>query len=252
MPKVTAFEPAMRRALEGVVPRARILARCGSTNDEARAWAREGAPDGALVVANAQEAGRGRRGRAWIAAPGEALTASWVIRPELEVARWGVLPLLAGLAVAEAIQDRTGVIPNLKWPNDLFARNRKLAGLLLEAEPTSFAVIGVGVNVATTSFPEGIVATSLALEGALRLDRADLAAAISLHLRGVLEDPDAGLERYRARSSTLGSRVRVEQDAEIFEGEAVAITHEGALLLALDDRTERLVRAGDVVHLRAI
>lgn len=239
----------MRRALASVDVEARILESCRSTNDEALAWAKDGAPHLSVVVANAQEAGRGRHGRSWIAPSGEALLCSIVVRPELPVARWGLLPLIAGVAVVDAVRARTGVEAGLKWPNDVLVAGRKLSGILVEAEPPALAVIGIGLNASTTQFPDDLVATSLALEGALRLDRADLLAEIVTALRVTLADSSRTMARYRERSVTLGQRVQVLQGTSTMTGVAVHIEEDGALVLDTEHGPQR-VHAGEVTHLR--
>jgi BirA family transcriptional regulator, biotin operon repressor / biotin---[acetyl-CoA-carboxylase] ligase len=250
LPKPTEFEPAMRRALGPVAADVRLFASCGSTNDEAMAWGRAGASHLCVVAADHQTAGRGRRGRTWIAPAGEALLASIIIRPGLPVEGWGVLPLLAGVVIRDAVEARTGVAARLKWPNDLLVNGRKLAGILTEADPPHFAVIGIGMNCSTREFPAELAATSLSLEGAKRLDRADLLAAIVSHMDGVLSDPGAGLQRWREASATLGSEVRITHaDGSIIEGRAVQVSESGALIVEAEQGPVTLV-SGDVEHLR--
>lgn len=252
MPRPATLEQALSGALAGLSPQVSVVEVTGSTNDDARALARDGAPHLAVVVSDEQRAGRGRRGRTWTAAAGESLLASWVVRPALPVERWPVLPLLAGVAAVEAVRARAGVQAVLKWPNDLLVGPRKLGGILVEAEPPSFAIVGLGINVAQTAFPDDLreIATSLALAGATRLDRADLLAAVIAGFVGALEDPEAALVRYRASCATLGRSVRIERaGAQALEGVAVDLDGSGALLV--DDGTDRhVVAAGDVVHLR--
>lgn len=239
----------MQRALAG--RDARILDRCASTNDLAAAWAREGGAHLSIVVADAQDAGRGRQGRSWLAEPGAALLASIIVRPAaLPIGRWGLLPVLTGLAAAEAIEARTRVQPQLKWPNDLVVADRKLGGILCEADPGNWAVLGIGINVSGAPDVEQ-AATSLAAAGALRLDRADLAAAVLTAIDRVLAEPDASLERARARSATLGRGVRaLRLDGTTTEGVAAAIEDDGALRIDTPDGPV-IVHAGDVEHLRA-
>lgn len=237
----------MRHALAG--RDAVILDRCPSTNDIATERARTGAPHLSIVVADVQDAGRGRLDRSWIAEPGAALLCSIIVRPTLELPRWGLLPLLAGLAAAEAIEARTGVAPRLKWPNDLVVDDAKLGGILSEADPGTWAVLGIGINVSATPSVD-VPVTSLALAGAHRLDRADLAAAILGKLDTVLEAPDDALIRYVQRSATIGAQVRVTRLAgERIVGTAVGIDPDGSLRVDVDDALVH-VHAGDVETLR--
>src|SRR5438067_2702099 len=130
MTKEQDFHLAFRRALAGVSPRIVTLDETGSTNDDARALARAGAPHMTVVVADAQSAARGRLGRSWIVDPNQALNASWIVRPDRPVDQWTVIPLLAGVAAVEAVKVRTHVEARLKWPNDVLVGARKLAGIL--------------------------------------------------------------------------------------------------------------------------
>lgn len=255
MPKPVEFHEAFARALAGVSPRAVTLDETASTNDDARALAREGAPHGTVVAADAQTAGRGRLGRAWWSRPGEALIASWVVRPALPVEAWTTIPLLAGVAAAEAVRARAKVEVGLKWPNDVTTGGaRKLGGILAEAEVPHFVVVGLGVNVSQVAFPAELreIATSLALEGAVRLDRADLLAATLARFDEALADPGAALDRYRALCVTLGRGVRVERPSgEPLEGVARDVDATGALLVESGGETVA-VASGDVVHLRLV
>src|SRR5690606_12415094 len=134
----------------------RALGATGSTNADALAWATEGAPDGALVTAEHQTAGRGRHGRTWTDAPGLSLLASLLLRPTLPPDRLGLLPLAAGLAAADAVESVTGLVPRLKWPNDVLLGGRKVGGLLLESrlgDGPATVVLGLGLNVGQADFP---------------------------------------------------------------------------------------------------
>jgi BirA family biotin operon repressor/biotin-[acetyl-CoA-carboxylase] ligase len=206
----------------------RYLGRVGSTQDILRAWAEAGAPEGALVLAEVQERGRGRRGRPWESRPGESLTFSLLLRPALPLSALSLLPLLSGLALFEAVG-----LGGLKWPNDLLAPDgRKLAGVLLEAkaegEEVAYALLGVGVNVAWA--PEG--AAPLQEFGPYSRQEVLLAFLRRLEaLLPLLEDPEALLARYRQASYTLGRRVRVETPKGVVEGVAQEILPDGSLLV---------------------
>ena len=206
----------------------RYLGRVGSTQDILRAWAEAGAPEGALVLAEVQERGRGRRGRPWESRPGESLTFSLLLRPALPLSALSLLPLLSGLALFEAVG-----LGGLKWPNDLLAPDgRKLAGVLLEAkaqgEEVAYALLGVGVNVAWA--PEG--AASLQEFGPYSRREVLLAFLRRLEaLLPLLEDPEALLARYRQASYTLGRRVRVETPKGVVEGVAQEVLPDGSLLV---------------------
>jgi BirA family biotin operon repressor/biotin-[acetyl-CoA-carboxylase] ligase len=206
----------------------RYLGRVGSTQDILRAWAEAGAPEGALVLAEVQERGRGRRGRPWESRPGESLTFSLLLRPALPLSALSLLPLLAGLALFEAVG-----LGGLKWPNDLLAPDgRKLAGVLLEAkaegEEVAYALLGVGVNVAWA--PEG----AAFLQEFGPYSRREVLLAFLRRLEALLpllEDPEALLARYRQASYTLGRRVRVETPKGVVEGVAQEVLPDGSLLV---------------------
>jgi len=165
-----------------------------STNRRALAWAEAGAPEGALVLAEHQTAGRGRLGRSWADVPGEGLLLSLVLRPALSPERMGLLPLAAGLAVAEALDGHAAPLaPTLKWPNDVLLGGRKVCGILAEGRPGGahpFAVLGIGVNVGQTAFPAELAerATSLLLATGRTPDRTALLADLLARLEARYED----------------------------------------------------------------
>jgi BirA family transcriptional regulator, biotin operon repressor / biotin---[acetyl-CoA-carboxylase] ligase len=249
---VLPYRDAVAAAVEGASPKAVVFDSCGSTNDEARDLAREGAPHLTVVTAEVQTAGRGRRGRTWMSAAGQGLHTSIVLRPDLPVERWTLLPPLTGVAAMRAVRHRAKVPVGLKWPNDLVVNNRKLGGILVEAEPPAFAVAGIGINVAQTAFEGELaeIATSLAREQAVRLDRADLLGAIVRYLDEALGDPEAAMERYRRDCVTLGRAVRIMREGvPDLVGIGAEIDDRGALIVDVEGGTE-IVTAGDVVHLR--
>ncbi len=167
--------------------------RTGSTNADLMARARDGAPEGIVLAAEEQTAGRGRLGRSWVSPPRAALTFSLLVRPHrVPPARRSWLPLLAGVATATAVREATGLHAALKWPNDVMVGERKLAGILAEqpgnaGRPGDAVIVGVGINVSMRREelpPAGrgsLAATSLLLEGSASLDRERL-------LRGVLAE----------------------------------------------------------------
>jgi len=252
MPKEQDFHLAFKRALADVSPRIVTLDETRSTNDDARALARAGAPHMTVVVADAQSAARGRLGRRWTVDPHEALNASWIVRPDMPVDGWTVIPLLVGVAAVDAVIQRADVEARLKWPNDVRVGTRKLAGSLTEAEVPEFLIVGLGMNVLQASFDEdrASTATSLAIEGAKRLDRPDLLARALSILTESLGDPAKALQRYRELCTTLGETIRVERaTGDPVSGFARAIDDTGALVVETA-RGDVRVASGDVVHLR--
>jgi BirA family biotin operon repressor/biotin-[acetyl-CoA-carboxylase] ligase len=234
-----------------------VLPEASSTNAEAAARARAGAPEGTVIVAESQTAGRGRQGRRWVSPPRAGLTFSVVLRPPA-ISGW--LPLLAGLSVGVALREQAGVEAGVKWPNDVLISGadstrggRKVAGLLAEvpAGGSGAIVIGIGLNVSTRAdeLPDER-ATSLALEAARTTDRDTLLKAILRSLARAyaswLADPDALKPAYRAACITLGRQVRVElPSGDTYHGLATDIDDAGRLVVA-----DRAFAAGDVIHLR--
>src|SRR5262249_30250157 len=135
----------------------RVVAETGSTNDDARAWAADGAPHGATVIADTQRSGRGRHGRVWSSPSGESLAISIVLRPDLAPHSLPPVALVAGLATRRAIAERLTSRVQVKWPNDVVIQMRKIAGVLVEGaiagRRVDHVVVGIGINVARTEFP---------------------------------------------------------------------------------------------------
>lgn len=240
-----------------------VVAEVGSTNADLAAMAHRGPVDGVVLVAELQVAGRGRLDRTWSAPSRSALTFSALVRPAgVPVARWTWLPLVAGLAVAAAVDQIANVAARLKWPNDVVVADRKLAGLLVERIETPSgpaAVVGIGLNVtATRAELPTQRATSLALEGASTTDRTVLLKAVLRRLDGLLQEwestagePSQALrEAYTGACVTIGARVRVELPGGVaVVGEGVGVDDSGRLRVQTADGL-CTIGAGDVVHVR--
>lgn len=255
------------------------VASTGSTNADLLAAAATGAPHGTVLAADEQTAGRGRLGRAWVTPAGTALAVSVLLRPPVEPAAWGWLPLLAGMAVGDALAAVAPALAvGLKWPNDVLVpaadgREPKLAGTLAEVAggtaDRGAVVVGIGLNVTTpaTAFAPGVVATSLAAEGVsgAALDRGHLLVTL---LGALAErygrwaaaagpaDLSGGLAAgYSDRCTTLGRAVEVHVGGgTVLAGVAVGIGPDGALLVRAPDAPDAPVlpvRAGDVRHLQS-
>ena len=204
----------------------RWFAELDSTNRLAADLARAGAPDGVVVGADHQTAGRGRRGRSWESRPGGSLLVSVILRPAP-----ALVTLAAGVAAAEACGAVAGVDVGLKWPNDLLVDGAKVGGILSELVAGA-AVVGLGLNL------------GWAPAGAAALGPVDRDVLLDAYLAGL----DAGgdvLGRYRDRCTTLGRRVRVDLPGATIEGVATDVDGDGRLLVE-----GRAIAAGDVVHLR--
>lgn len=227
-----------------------------STNRYLLDEARAGAPEGVVALADHQTAGRGRLGRVWEATPRSALLVSVLLRPVLAPDRLALLTLAAGVAMTEAVADVSGVTAGLKWPNDLVVRDRKLAGLLAEADlgegGARAVVVGVGCNLAATAYPPELAdrATSLEEESGRAVDRDRLLDAFLDALGRRLTRLDGVVDAARAHSATLRRRVRIDLGDRQLVGTATGLTDSGALVVRDDGGTEHTVAAGDVVHLR--
>lgn len=215
-----------------------------STNARARELAAAGAPHGTLVTADEQAAGRGRQGRSWLAAPGDAVLMSLVVRDLSPM-----LPLATAVAVAdtcEALAPDAAVA--IKWPNDVWLDRRKVCGILVEGRPQEgWAVVGVGLNVRTRELPEELreIATSLALAGAeATVD--DALATLIERLDGALAAPeDEILVAWRERDALRGERIAWDGGS----GTAAGVDETGALLVDLDDDGGRAALDAGEVHL---
>ena len=209
-----------------------------STNDDALTAAKSGAPHGAVFGAETQSHGRGRRGSQWHSTPGAGLWFSLLLRPTLAAEQAPGLALCAGLAVREAVACRVTAPVQVKWPNDVLAGGRKLAGILVESQVSGgklgSVVIGIGINVTQTDFPDALagIATSLSLLSADDSSRerllADVLHDFEAELARLTERGLQGVaEALRPHDALLGKRLRVDA----LEGTAAGIDASGCLLL---------------------
>lgn len=230
----------------------------GSTNADLLAKARAGAPEGVVLVANHQTAGRGRSGRTWTAPPNASLLLSVLVRPTPQLA--GLSTMAMGLAAADAVESTAQFRPRLKWPNDLVwpgdgsSPDRKLAGILAEAHWPSTGeaavIIGIGINVNwPANLPDDLEEIAIAVNHVAGhdVDRELLLVDLLLHFDHRYDELGSAalLDAWRASSATLGRRVRVDLGSEQIEGMAQDVTPDGHLLV-----DGREITAGDVVHLR--
>lgn len=230
-----------------------------STSDRLKELARSGAPAWTVVLADEQTAGRGRQGRPW-ASPRGGLYLSVLLRPAFASA--GLIPLAAGVAVAEAL-GHFGVRAELKWPNDVLMEGRKLAGILAEASSSASAlewiVLGIGVNLDAHTLPAGLrrTAGAFSTEGAGGSVRAALAAAVLLRLTvwyDAVEKREASVvAAWRERSVPWwGQPVEVSAGERVLRGLARGVDERGALLLELEDGAVVSVLAGEARALRLL
>jgi BirA family transcriptional regulator, biotin operon repressor / biotin---[acetyl-CoA-carboxylase] ligase len=233
-----------------------VVEETGSTNADLVARAKAGEPEGAVLVAERQVAGRGRLGRQWQSPARAGLAVSVLLRPEVAMRRYGWLPLLAGVALAEAVRDVSAVDAKLKWPNDLLIGGRKCAGILAEGLSDGAVVLGIGLNtdLRADELPHA-GATSLALAGATDTDRERLLCGLLRSLdvwygrwatHGGYPDSSGLRAAYTSLCATIGEQVRVElPGGNPLVGTATGLDEDGRLLVA-----GRAVAAGDVLHVR--
>jgi BirA family biotin operon repressor/biotin-[acetyl-CoA-carboxylase] ligase len=231
------------------VPRVEAWASIGSTSDRALELAAAGAPPFTVVLADEQTQGRGRRGAMWHSPPEAGLWMSAVL-PSEGVAPW--LPLVVGLAVAQAVEATTGAPEvGIKWPNDLIIGARKVGGILCESAAGGVgAGVGINLRVPQGGFPEALVpiATALEVEGAMSLSKSRLAGSISDGLLALLGEPRAGLDpgllgELRARDVLAGRAVDTDEHGR---GTARGIASDGALTLERPDGSRVSVSSGSI------
>lgn len=233
------------------------LASTPSTNSSARELAEQGAPEGSVVVADEQTAGRGRRGRNWHSAPVVGIYLSWIIRPSLAASEVARVTITTAVAACAALRELSGVDVRIKWPNDLLVGPRKLGGILTELsmdqESVNYAVVGLGLNVAAREFPPEIagIATSLRLESGRDLRRAPVVQRVLEHFERRYFDLLAGgfdliLADFKQLSNVIGHPVEVEVAGERLRGLVTDIDADGFLLLELAAGECKRVLAGDI------
>lgn len=248
--------PAVERALAGRVVGRRVLHYdlIGSTMDEARRLALRGEPEGAVVIAEEQTAGRGRFNRAWVSPRGENLSLSVILRPD--AAQLPFMNMAATLAVARTVADAASAAPTIKWPNDVRVGGRKISGILIETAIDgggACAIVGIGVNVNfdPSQYPEiADISTSLYRETGVRRNRTP--ALRSLLAR--FDDAYSAMRRgesltvdWAALLDTLGRRVRLRAaDGVVIDGVAEDVDASGNLLVRLLDGGLYTATAGEV------
>jgi len=234
----------LRSLLRGTIFDAHLhhFYKIGSTNTAAMAAAADGAPEGAVFLAEEQTAGRGRAANSWQSPRSTGIYCSAVLRPAMPPSDVLALSLASGLAVHAAIQQvDSRVDPDLKWPNDVLISGKKVCGILTEmnAEATRvrYIVVGIGINVNQASFPKDLQATSLRLVTGSEWSRVELVAALLKSLdreyRQLVEDPDVRssiLQRFAEKSSwVFGKKVRIEENGSAFEGTTEGLDPRGFL-----------------------
>jgi len=226
-----------------------------STNDDARAMAVAGAPEGTVVIAGEQSAGRGRRERAWFGDPHNSLLFSFILRPTLPAHEYPRLVNTIGVAVAEACSAEAGCAVGTKWPNDVIAEGRKVGGILLEASAPHYAIVGIGLNVLgdESQFPPELRDTAGALAACATRDlsREPLLAAvlnqIDLRYDDVLQGRwDDIVTTQRGLETTLGRTVTIQAGGTAISGSALDLSPSGGLILDTADG-RRVIDTGEIL-----
>lgn len=220
----------------------------GSTNDEARRLAEAGAEHGTVVLADHQEAGRGRRGAVWASDPGDGLLFSLIVRPDYPRKFWSRLALASGLGMVHALRQQWQIPAEIKWPNDIYMAGRKCAGILVESQD-GFAVVGVGLNVADS--PGGDDSTSLSEQLGEELSREEVLVAL---LDGLIEEAkycgcsfSHQVARMRSLCWLTGKEITFRSNQDQVEGRALGIGDEGDLIVEVGGQP-RLFQQAELIR----
>lgn len=228
-----------------------------STNTRAKLEADKGAPDWSLVAADRQISGKGRRGRSFDSPAGVGIFMTLILKPDFAPSKASMLTLISGMAVCRGLQEMTGLDTMIKWPNDIVRNGRKICGILTEMssemECINYVVVGIGININNTKFPEDIadVATSVKLETGRTHRRSDIIACVLKHLKKYydifLQTEDLSLlkDEYNSLMINAGKKVLVVQGAESWEAVAKSIDDDGELIIEKNGQTSR-VMSGEV------
>ena len=235
------------------------FAAVGSTNTSARELAERGGPEGAVVVAEMQLAGKGRKGRDWASPPETGIYATLLLRPTLPLEDTPLLTLISAIAAAKAVAEATGLEPMIKWPNDILVNGKKVAGILTEVssdvDRVEFALIGLGINVNTPldALPERPIfpATSLAIEAGAPQSRTAILAKWLDHFEVAYNQLIAGerrslLDQWKSLANIIGRRATIQRVHDTVEGAITDIDADGALLLKTPKGDLLRILSGDV------
>lgn len=237
----------------------RVFQKTTSTNDIVEKLARDGVAEGVVVFAESQTQGRGRLGRAWVSPPGKGLWFSVLLRPQIAPQAVTRLTIAAAASLARTVQSVTGVVPRIKWPNDLLVNGRKISGILTELsaelDHVKYVILGIGMNINLTEadFPADLkpIATSLRVAAKREINRPEFAAELLRQLDRDYRRLSEGhfqkvAEEWEALSGTLGSEVEVRTGDRVVRGRAESLDPDGALLVRTQHgRIERII-GGDV------
>jgi BirA family biotin operon repressor/biotin-[acetyl-CoA-carboxylase] ligase len=239
------------------------LASTASTNAVLSKLAAQGAPEGTVVVAEEQGAGRGRLARGWYSPPGVGLYCSILLRPQVEIAQATSLPLVVGLAVADALAPYLpACAPQVKWPNDIWIDGKKVCGILCELQAEIDGIhhivvgIGINVNLEAAALPKELraIATSLKMASGVTVHRAELLTALLKHLEVAYavwqkQGLEPFLERLRARDALFGRAITIDRTTGVVAGVANGVNADGSLQLRLKNGQTESIYSGDA-HVR--
>ncbi len=254
---------AIKEKIRGDIGREILFFKEVSSTNTIASHLAETTAEGAVVLAESQEKGRGRLGRVWISPPGVNIHMSVLLRPKIKQRDATLLTIMSAVACANAVRRITGLDISIKWPNDLMASHRKLGGILTEIRtdagkiPVAIIGIGLNVNIGLDAFPEDVrkIATSLKNETGRSYSREEIIAGILNEInRWYAHLNTSGgemlLPEWKRLSSTIGKYVKVTAGDETFSGFAESIDSEGRLLLRLPSGELKRVSAGDLTVLR--
>ncbi|HHX63066.1 MAG TPA: biotin--[acetyl-CoA-carboxylase] ligase [Epulopiscium sp.] len=229
-----------------------------STNVIAKAKAREGAKEGTVFIAESQTGGKGRLGKVWESPSGTGIWMSIVVRPEIVPQEVSGITLVAGLAICKAIRKVTSLSAYIKWPNDIVVNGKKVCGILTEMsaeiDRVNYVIIGIGINVNTTKFPEELrkIATSLKIESGIDYSRKDIVAQVLMlfeeyyqkYVQG--ESLQGALEEYKDLCITLKNEVSIIDKDKSYEATPLDIDKTGALIVEKKDGSIEKITSGEV------
>jgi BirA family transcriptional regulator, biotin operon repressor / biotin---[acetyl-CoA-carboxylase] ligase len=233
-----------------------------STNTCALEFAREGAPEGTVILADSQTAGRGRMGRGWHSPPGTGIYMSVILYPRVSIQELSGITLVTAVAAAEALAAAARIRADIKWPNDLLVNNKKICGILTELhsreDGTNIVIVGIGINVNTPkgTFPEDIanIASSVLIETGRKASRSKIVSSMIEYFDswyGVFINGGFKiiLDKWKAHSGMIGRKVRVAQEGAHTTGTVIGVDANGALVIQGDDGSSHLVYSGDVSYI---
>lgn len=232
-----------------------ILPETDSTNNYAKELAITGKRNKTVVITEKQSGGKGRLGRPFYSPEGNGLYMSVLFRPEINVDSAPLITSFTAVAVAEAVEKLSGQDVNIKWVNDVYMNGKKICGILTEAGfdfeggTVDYAVIGIGINVLGTDFPDELIniATSIEKETGLKISRNDLAAEVLNNLENMSNEikDKKYLDIYRKKSNVIGKRIKVTYGSQVFYAEALDINENAALIVKTDNGI-KILNSGEV------